>query len=268
MKSALNTMNTEAKMARMPALFIGHGNPMNAITENPYRDAWLSLGKNLPRPRAILCVSAHWQTRGTQVCVASQPETIHDFGGFPVELFAQQYPAPGAPEFANMVCDLFAPGTVATTQNWGLDHGTWTILQSLFPAADVPVFQLSLDVSLDFAAHFALASQLASLRERGVMIISSGNIVHNLAKLNPNGEATDWAVNFDAYIKTALKIGDDAALIDISRAGISAKLAVPTDEHYLPLLYIAAVRHTDDRMHFLTESFDMGSLSMRSVVYR
>lgn len=259
--------NSENKM-RMPAMFIGHGNPMNAITENPYREAWLQLGQTLPKPRAILCISAHWQTRGTQVCATDKPRTIHDFGGFPVALFAQQYPAPGAPEYAKMLCDLFAAGTVTSTQDWGLDHGAWTILQSLFPKADVPVFQLSLDVNLNFAEHFALASQLASLRENGVMIMGSGNIVHNLAKLNPHGEPAGWAVNFDAYIKKALEAGDNAALIDISSAGESAKLAVPTDEHYLPLLYIVAVRHADDRMQFLTESFDLGSLSMRSVIYQ
>ncbi len=255
-------------MTRLPALFIGHGNPMNAITDNPYREAWLQLGKTLPKPRAILCVSAHWQTHGTQVCVVERPKTIHDFGGFPAELFAQQYNASGAPEYAQMVCNLFTAGTVTPTLDWGLDHGAWTILQSLFPDADVPVFQLSLDVNLDFSAHFALAKQLASLREQGVMIIGSGNIVHNLARLNPQGDVTDWAFNFDTYIKTALETGDDAALMDITRAGNSARSAVPTAEHYLPLLYIAAVRHADDEMRFLTETFDLGTLSMRSVIYQ
>ncbi len=261
-------MKNQESPRRMPALFIGHGNPMNTITDNPYREAWLALGKTLPRPRAILCVSAHWQTRGTQVCIAKNPKTIHDFGGFPAALFAQQYPAPGAPEFANMVCDLFTAGIVTKTQDWGLDHGAWTVLQSLFPAADVPVFQLSLDVNLDFAGHFAFAKNLACLRERGVMIIASGNIVHNLGRLNPNGKAADWAVSFDDYIKTALEAGDDAALIDISSTGNAATLSVPTDEHYLPLLYIVAMRHAEDQMRFLTESFDMGSLSMLSVIFR
>ena len=261
-------MKKQENTTLMPAMFIGHGNPMNAITDNPYREAWLKLGKTLPRPRAILCISAHWQTRGTQVCVANPPKTIHDFGDFPAALFDQQYPAPGAPEFADLVCDLFTAGTVYKTQDWGLDHGAWSVLQSLFPAADVPVFQLSLDVNLDFAGHFAFAKNIASLRERGVMIIASGNIVHNLNRLNQNGEAADWAVDFDDYIKAALEAGDNAALIDISSAGNAAKLSVHTDEHYLPLLYIAAVRHADDQMHFLTESFDMGSLSMRSVVFQ
>lgn len=253
---------------RMPALFIGHGSPMNAITDNPYRDAWRTLGTNLPKPKAILCVSAHWQTRGTQVCIANPPKTIHDFGGFPAELFAQQYAAPGAPEFANQLCGLFAAGTVNKTENWGLDHGAWSILQSIFPAADVPVFQLSLNVDLDFADHFSFAKNLAALREQGVMIIASGNIVHNLGRLNPNGAPSDWALSFDRYIKAALEAGDDTALINISLAGSSARLAVPSDEHYLPLLYVAAVRHVNDEMSFLTESFDLASLSMRSVIYR
>ena len=155
---------------RMPALFIGHGNPMNAITDNPYREAWLTLGKGLPKPKAILCISAHWQTHGTQVCAVEHPQTIHDFGGFPAELFAQQYPAPGAPQYAKIVCNLFSENTIKTSFDWGLDHGAWIILQSLFPDADVPVFQLSLDVDLNFSEHFKLAKQLACLREIGVML--------------------------------------------------------------------------------------------------
>lgn len=253
---------------RMPALFIGHGNPMNAITENPYRNTWLALGKTLPRPKGILCISAHWQTSGTQLCVAEHPETIHDFGGFPPQLFAQQYPAPGAPEFAERICSLFPNGTITPTMDWGLDHGAWTILQSLFPDADVPVLQLSLDTKLDFAAHFALARQLVNLREQGIMIIGSGNIVHNLSRLNFQGGIYDWAITFDQYIKAALATNDDEALIDIGSAGDSAKLSVPTAEHYLPLLYVAAVRHASDKMRFFNDALDLGSLSMRSVIYQ
>ena len=265
----MSTENYEKKitLSRMPAMFIGHGNPMNAITDNPYRDAWLVLGKTLPKPQAILCISAHWQTRGTQVCIAENPPTIHDFGGFPKELFAQQYPAPGSPKFAKMLCDLFEVGTITPTQDWGLDHGAWSVLQSLFPEADVPVFQLSLDVNLDFSDHFALARKFASLREQGVMVIASGNIVHNLPRLMQSEINVGWAYAFDDYIKTALENGDDEALIDIGRAGECAKLAVPSDEHYLPLLYIAAIRQADDNMRFLTDTFDFASLSMRSVIY-
>lgn len=252
---------------RMPAIFIGHGSPMNAITDNIYRDTWLALGKTLPRPNAILLVSAHWQTHGTQVCMAAKPETIHDFGGFPKKLFAQQYPASGAPDYAKLTQELLGDAAVTGSHEWGLDHGAWTVLQSLFPAADIPVFQLSLDVNLDFAGHFALAKKLASLREQGVMIIGSGNIVHNLRLLNMQSANADWAIEFDRYVKNALETGDDDALIHIENAGDSAKLAVPTDEHYLPLLYVAAVRQPDDKMRFLTESFDLGTLSMRSIIY-
>jgi 4,5-DOPA dioxygenase extradiol len=260
-------MKNQENFTRMPALFIGHGNPMNAITDNPYREAWLTLGKNLPKPKAILCISAHWQTRGTQVCAVEHPKTIHDFGGFPAELFAQQYPAPGAPEYAKLVCDLL-PNKIKSTLDWDLDHGAWSILQSLFPNADVPVFQLSLDVDLNFSGHFKLAKKLASLRKMGIMIIGSGNIVHNLGRLNMQGKTPDWAITFDEYVKQALELENETDLLDIARAGDSASLSVPTDEHFLPLLYIAAVRHADDGMQFITESFDLGSLSMRSVIYQ
>ena len=260
-------MKNQENSKRMPALFIGHGNPMNAITDNPYRDVWLALGKNLPKPKAILCISAHWQTRGTKVCAVEHPKTIHDFGGFPAELFAQQYPAPGAPEYAKLVCDLL-PNKIKSTLDWGLDHGAWSILQSLFPNADIPVFQLSLDVDLNFSEHFKLAKKLASLREMGVMIIGSGNIVHNLGRLNLQGKTPDWAITFDEYVKIALESKNETALLDIARAGNSASLSMPTDEHYLPLLYVAAVAHADDKLQFLTDSFDLGSLSMRSVNYQ
>lgn len=254
--------------ARMPAMFIGHGNPMNAITDNPYRDTWLTLGESLPKPKAILCISAHWQTQGTQVCIAERPKTIHDFGGFPAELFLQQYPAAGAPEYAEMVCDLLPEHAISTTNDWGLDHGAWTILQSIFPNADVPVFQLSLDLNLNFTQHFMLAKKLTQLREHGVTIIGSGNIVHNLSKLSMQGLTPNWAIQFDDYIKKALETENTKALITIANAGESVRLSVPTDEHYLPLLYIAAIRHPDDQLQFLSESFDLGSLSMRCVIYR
>ena len=263
-------MNHTTKI-RQPALFVGHGNPMNAITQNPFRDAWLQLGQqlktNYPRPRAILCISAHWQTQGSKVCSIEKPATIHDFGGFPKELFAQQYAAPGAPDVAEMLCKLVKDDQIKATKDWGLDHGAWTVLQSTFPAADSPVLQLSLNLQLDFAAHFNLARQLASIREQGILVIGSGNIVHNLGMLK-QGEAYDWAKAFDGYIKEALETKNDEALINISKAGQSAILSVPTDEHYLPLLYIAAMRHPDDKHAFFNTQFDLGSLSMRSVIYQ
>jgi 4,5-DOPA dioxygenase extradiol len=263
----MNKLENLPVTPRMPALFVGHGNPMNAITDNPFRAEWLALGKKLPHPRAILCVSAHWQTHGTRVSTANPQPTIHDFGGFPAELFAQEYPAPGAPGYARIARDLFPPGVVLDSLEWGLDHGAWSVLQSLFPAADVPVFQLSLNVEFDAAAHFAFATHLAALRTRGVMIIGSGNIVHNLGRLQRDGVPAEWAVSFDAYVRDALLHGDNDALVNYRQASPAAALAVPTDEHYVPLLYVAAVRATDDRMHFFTESFDLGTLSMRGVMF-
>ena len=259
-------LNTNLK-ERMPAFFIGHGNPMLAITSNPYRDAWTLLGARLPLPKAVLCISAHWQTEGTQVSLAKHPVTLHDFGGFPAELFAQRYTAPGSPEFAQATQNLFPVGKISANSERGLDHGAWCILQSLFPKADVPVFQLSLDLNLDFSAHFKLAKQLGQLRQRGVMVIGSGNIVHNLGKLNMQGKIADWATDFDQYVKSALERCDNEDLINIQRAGDCASLSVPSDEHYVPLLYIAAIRDTEDQLNFITESFDLGTLSMRSVIF-
>jgi 4,5-DOPA dioxygenase extradiol len=256
---------------KQPAIFIGHGNPMNAITPNPHKEAWVALGLQLKNnailPRAILCISAHWQTQGTWVCAANQPKTIHDFGGFPKTLFEQQYPAPGAPDIAQLICDFIPDHRIKSTLDWGLDHGAWTVLQSIFPAANIPVLQLSLDRQLDFKGHFALAQQLSALREQGILVMGSGNIVHNLGML-AQGHTYDWAISFDEYIKNALLANDNGALINIAQAGAAAQLSVPSDEHYLPLLYIAAMRYADDRMQFFTESFDLASLSMRSFIYQ
>lgn len=252
-------------MNRSPALFVGHGNPMNAITSNPWRQAWLDLGARLPRPQAILCVSAHWETEQPQVCNAAQPETIHDFGGFPPALFAQQYPAPGAPALAARVSELAAQAgrQVTATPAWGLDHGAWSLLASLFPKADVPVCQLSLARAYAPSDHLALARCLQPLRNEGVLVLCSGNIVHNLRRLDfAGGPAPDWAVQFDTHVARALEHGDEAALLDIDRAG----WAVPTPEHYLPLLYAAGLRHPQDQLAFFNTGFDLGSLSMRSFV--
>jgi 4,5-DOPA dioxygenase extradiol len=250
----------------MPALFIGHGNPMNAITENPYRTAWRELGAQLPRPQAILCVSAHWQTATPEACGVERPRTIHDFGGFPPDLFAQQYAAPGAPELAEGVRQLLGESVLRVSTNWGLDHGAWCILQSLFPNADVPVCQLSLAHSLDPSGHLALARQLAPLRERGIMLIGSGNVVHNLRHLGQS-VVPEWARNFDDYVAQALDAGDDRALVEYAQRGPGAAMAVPSDEHYLPLLYFAGVRHQQDALHTSVRGFDLGSLSMRSSLF-
>jgi len=251
----------------MPALFIGHGSPMLAVTENPYRAAWSRIGEALPRPRAILCVSAHWVTEGTRVAITAQPQTIHDFGGFPRELYEQRYPAPGAPDLARRLPGHVTSTVVAPDDAWGLDHGAWCVLQSLFPAADVPVCQLSLDARLSVQGHLELGRELAALRNEGVLVVGSGNVVHNLRRMRPGGDPYDWAVEFDAYVRRAVETGYDDALVDFVLAGESAALSVPTTEHYLPLLYAVGARHAGECPSFPVSGFDLGSLSMLSVAF-
>lgn len=248
--------------SRMPALFIGHGSPMNAITDNPFRSAWRELGAELFRPRAVLCVSAHWETAAPMVCTADPPQTIHDFGGFPPTLHAVRYPAPGSPQLVRRVLDL-AGGDVAPDPRWGLDHGAWQVLMHLIPDADVPVVQLSLARGYSAGQHLDLARKLAALREEGVLILGSGNIVHNLRLLGGPG-TPDWAAEFDDAVADAIERHDLQALADYG-ALPGASLAVPTPEHYWPLLYVLATRHADDGLRFYTEGFNLGTIGMRSV---
>jgi len=250
-----------------PVLFIGHGNPMNAIVPNGFRTAWQDMARTLPRPQAILCVSAHWETQYPQVCTADPPATIHDFYGFPPELFAQRYAAPGAPQLLGAVQACVGDGEVSASLQWGLDHGAWCVLQALFPEADIPVAQLSLARSFAPARHFSFARQLASLRRQGVLVLCSGNIVHNLGRMRQAGPY-DWAQRFDARVARALEQEDPDALVDYARAGDDAALAVPTPEHYLPLLYAAALRQPGDRLSFFAEGFDLAAISMRSLQLR
>jgi 4,5-DOPA dioxygenase extradiol len=248
---------------RMPALFIGHGSPMNAITDNPFRRVWSELGRELPKPRAVLCVSAHWETDQPRICTATQPETIHDFGGFPAELFAVRYPAPGSPELARDVLAC-SGGAVIPDSGWGLDHGAWQVLMHLFPDADVPITQLSLPRSFSALQHVDLAHQLAPLREAGVMFIGSGNIVHNLRLLSPNGATPEWATAFDAAVAEAIERRNVAALADYRQFPGSTQ-AVPTPEHYWPLLYLMAMAQDDEPIVQFNKSYDWASISMRSV---
>ena len=247
---------------RMPALFLGHGSPMNAITGNPFREAWRRLGRELPKPRAVLCVSAHWETDGAKVCALAKPDTIHDFGGFPAELFAVRYPAPGSPELAQQVMAL-AGGEVAADTRWGLDHGAWQVLMHLFPEADVPVAQLSLPRAYGAQQHVALARKLAPLREAGVMVVGSGNIAHNLRMLS-TGATPAWAAAFDAAVADAVTRRDLEALADYGRFP-SAAQAVPTPEHYWPLLYVLAMAQADEPLQMFNAAYDLGSISMRSL---
>ncbi|OYU94837.1 MAG: 4,5-DOPA dioxygenase extradiol [Bacteroidetes bacterium B1(2017)] len=249
----------------MPVLFVGHGNPMNAIMPNAYSAKWKEIGEKIATPKAILCVSAHWQTRGTQVTFMEHPKTIHDFGGFPKALFDAQYPAPGSPLFAQKTIDAVKAVHITKDLEWGLDHGCWSVLKPMFPKATIPVFQLSLDYLATPEQHFQIGMQLQSLRSKGVLIVGSGNLVHNLGMLNWEGGPFDWAIEFDALAKTKILEGDFVSLVGYRNLGKSAKLAIPTNEHYLPLLYALALKTKNEPLHFFNESIDMGSISMTSL---
>ncbi len=251
---------------RMPTLFVGHGSPMNAIEDTPYSRGWRELGARLPVPKAILVVSAHWMTRGlTLVHVKDHPVTIHDFGGFPDELFGQRYAAPGAPGYAAATIDLLQNHHIEPDERWGLDHGAWSVLIQMFPKANIPVFQLSIDLSRSPQAHYDLARDLKALRERGVMIIGSGNLVHNLRAIAwGGGPAYDWAESFDAKMAEAIGKGDHQAVIDGPKLGRIAQLSHPTFDHFYPALYPLAVADKADELTFFNEGIDLGSISMRS----
>jgi len=258
-------MNTNT---RMPAIFFGHGSPMNAIESSRYSEAWRQFGADTPKPKAILMVSAHWYTRGTAVTAMERPRTIHDFGGFPQALFDVQYPAPGSPALAARVTELLAPLQVHADDQWGLDHGTWGVLVHAYPQADVPVVQLSIDGTRPPQHHYDLARHLAPLRDEGVLIAASGNVVHNLRTMR-RGEANapyDWAENFEREVREHAQSGEHQALIDYEGFGEAARLSAPTPEHYLPLLYVLAQQQKGDSVSFPTAGIDMGSISMLSVV--
>ncbi len=252
----------------MPAIFFGHGNPMNAVLKNAYTDGWAAIGNSIPRPKAILCVSAHWYLPGTAVTAMPSPRTIHDFGGFPRELYQVEYPAPGNPELARRVGELLTPTPVAFDQDWGLDHGTWSVLCHVFPEADIPVVQLSIDETRAPEFHYQVGKLLAPLRDEGVLIIGSGNIIHNLhtyAWGKHEVEPFDWAVRFERRARELLLKGDDAPLVHYESLGRDALLSAPTPDHYLPLLYVIALRREDEAVSFPVEGFDGGSISMLTV---
>ena len=251
--------------AIMPALFIGHGTPMNAIEDTEFSRAWAEVARSLPKPAAILCVSAHWETSGTRVTAMERPRTIHDFYGFPPALQQKLYPAPGCPDLARTTQGLVRGAPVALDMDWGLDHGSWAVLCRMFPEAAVPVVQLSLDNSKEPSFHYELARELRGLRKKGVLIIGSGNIVHNLRQIAWEDKAYDWALEFDARIKELILSGDHKAMIDYARLGRSARLAVPSPEHYLPLLYALGAQDESDAVSFFADKVTLGSMSMRSV---
>ncbi|MCC6609909.1 MAG: 4,5-DOPA dioxygenase extradiol [Burkholderiales bacterium] len=253
----------------MPVVFFGHGSPMNVLEDNRYTRAWREIGRALPRPRAVLCVSAHWYTRGTGVTAAQAPKTIHDFYGFPRELYALRYPAPGDPVLAARVRDLLAPTEVALDHEWGLDHGAWAVLRSAYPDADVPAVQLSIDGTQPASFHYALGRRLAPLRDEGVLLAGSGNVVHNLSLMARSTDAAryDWAVRFNDFVRDALARGDHRALVRWEDAGEDARRAIPTPEHYLPLVYCLGALEPGEPVRIAVDGIDLGSISMLSAVF-
>lgn len=252
----------------MPAIFFGHGNPLNALLKNAYTEGWRAVGDSIPRPKAVLAVSAHWYLPGTAVTAVTSPRTIHDFGGFPRELYQVQYPAPGDPRLAERVRDLLAPTPVGLDERWGLDHGTWSVLCHVFPDADVPVVQLSIDETQPAEFHYQLAGRLAPLRDEGVLVIGSGNLVHNLHTYAWGRHGVgpfDWAVRFEQQARELLLAGDHAPLVAYERLGRDATLSVPTPDHYLPLLYVIALAREGEPVSFPVEGVDGGSVSMLTV---
>ena len=251
-------------------MFLGHGNPMNALQTNDWTRGWAALGSTLPRPRAVLAISAHWYITGTAVTAMDSPRTIHDFGGFPRELFAVRYPAPGDAALAARVQQLLAPLPVSADSTWGLDHGTWSVLCHLFPQADVPVVQLSIDETQPPSFHYALGVRLQPLRSEGILLLGSGDIVHNLHAYawgrHPQAPY-DWALRFEGQVREALTRGDHAPLIDYATVGRDALLAVPTPEHYLPLLYVMGASLPGEAVSFPVEGMDGGSVSMLAVQF-
>ena len=256
--------------ARMPALFIGHGSPMNTLELNRWTSGWRALGARLPRPRALLVVSAHWYIGATAVTAMAKPRTIHDFRGFPPELFAFQYDAPGAPDLAREVAEIAKPVPVALDEGqWGLDHGIWSVLAHLFPDADVPVVQLSIDATKPGSHHLALAARLAPLRDSGVMILASGNVVHNLGLVDWSMDrGFDWADEFDNYIRDNILAGRHGNVVDYKSAGPAAKKAFFTPEHYYPLLYALGASDDKDQVSVWNNSCDLGAVSMTSYMFR
>ncbi len=252
----------------MPVIFVGHGNPMNAIEQNEFTEGWRKVSQSIPKPKAILCISAHWETRGTFVTAMENPSTIHDFGGFPQALFDVQYPAHGSPELARQAKETVRKADIGMDLSWGLDHGAWSVIKRFYPEADVPVIQLSLDYTKDPQWHYQLGQELASLRSKGILIMGSGNMVHNLRMVdwNHTDKGYDWAVEANEKFKNLISAGEHKQLMNYRSIGREIELSVPTPEHFLPLLYILALQEKGERISFFNDKTLMGSLSMTSVL--
>lgn len=256
----------------MPALFIGHGSPMNGIEDNPFSQSWRAIGQQTPVPKAVLVISAHWLTRGTHITAMDNPRTIHDFGGFPKALFEVQYPAPGNPELALETKELITSTPVGFDHEWGLDHGTWTVVRHMYPEANIPVLQLSIDYNKPAAYHYNLAKELVSLRKKGVLIIGSGNMIHNLGmiawdKISESDYGYDWAVEMNSVFKDKISSGDHQALIKYEGLNPASKLAIPTPDHYYPLIYLLALQDRQEEPEFFNDKLVGGSLNMTSVKF-
>jgi 4,5-DOPA dioxygenase extradiol len=255
----------------LPVLFLGHGSPMNAIEENEFVQGFRNIGNKISKPKAILCISAHWETRGTKVTAMDMPKTIHDFGGFPQALFDVQYKAPGAPAYAQTTKETITKTTVELDYNWGLDHGAWSVIKHMYPNADVPVYQMSIDYTKDAQYHYELGKELAALRKKGVLIVGSGNMIHNLGKVawdkfNVYNYGYDWAIEAREKMNKSILDGNHQSLIDFRKAGTAMQLAIPTPEHYLPLLYILALQEKNENVAIFNDKYVAGSLSMTSVM--
>ncbi|MCX6557071.1 MAG: 4,5-DOPA dioxygenase extradiol [Candidatus Aminicenantes bacterium] len=273
-KTAKAPKKAKEKNQRLPVLFVGHGSPMNAVEDNEFSRRWHQVGESLPRPRAILCVSAHWETWGTLVTAMEQPRTIHDFGGFPPELYRAEYAAPGSTWLAGEVRNSIGAAQVGFDLDWGLDHGCWSVLRRMFPAADLPVVQLSLDYTLSAREHYAIGRELAGLRDKGILIVGSGNMVHNLGLVEIQGGGRDfnrpfgfpWAIEANDLFKKLINEDRHQKLADFPALGEAARLAVPTPEHFLPLLYVLAVKHEGEKIEYFNDKPLAGSLTMTSFI--
>lgn len=266
----MSLSSQSANSARMPVLFIGHGSPMNAVEKNDYTAMLENLGEALPRPHAILMISAHWMTRGTGVTHMKTPKTIHDFSGFPDELFAVQYPAPGSPELAEEIQrSISNPQILFDDDHWGFDHGAWAVLKHMYPKADIPVVQLSLDMTKPIEFHYEMGKKLRALREQGVLILGSGNIVHNLRRISwePKAPIQSWAQEFDQWVKQKIDSRDFAALVHDATKSEAGKLSIPTPDHYYPLLYILGASLPDDKIKHVFEEIQNSSIAMRSIQF-
>jgi 4,5-DOPA dioxygenase extradiol len=273
----MNTLNDLHKISasfsntqKMPVLFLGHGSPMNAIDENEFVAGFRNLAKTLPQPNAILCISAHWFTNGTKVTAMEMPRTIHDFGGFPQELFNVEYPAKGSPELAIETTKLLLPTEVELDENWGLDHGAWSVIKHLYPDANVPVIQISIDYTKPGQYHFELAQKLSALRTKGILIIGSGNIIHNLGlvdfqNFDRDNYGYDWAIEAREIINNYLLDGNFQPLVNFEKQSKAFQLAIPTPEHYLPLIYTLGLKEKDEELSLFNDKLLGGSLSMTSV---